>query len=65
MPKLKTNRSARKRFKITGTGKVRRSRAGKSHLMGSFTGKRARQLRNPALVSKSEEKTARRLLLAE
>lgn len=65
MSKMKTNRSAKKRYKITGTGKIKRSRAGKSHLMATFSGKRVRQLRNAALVSKGEEKTAKRMLLAE
>jgi len=65
MSKLKSNRAARKRYKLTGTGKIRRSRAGKSHLMATFSGKRVRQLRNPAFVAKGELKTARRMLLAE
>lgn len=65
MSKLKTNKSAKKRLKVTGTGKVMRMRAGKSHLMASFSGKRVRQLRNRALVSKAETKTYRRMLLAD
>ena len=65
MPKMKSNRSARKRYRVTKTGRVRRSRAGKSHLMSPFRGKRARQLRRPAFVSKGEEKTVRRMLLAD
>jgi large subunit ribosomal protein L35 len=64
MPKRKSNRSARKRFKVTGTGKVMRTRAGKSHLMGGFSGKRVRQLRRAARVSTTEEKTAKEMLLA-
>jgi len=65
MPKMKSNKSARKRYRVTKSGRVRRSRAGKSHLMSSFRGKRVRQLRRPAFVSKSEEKTARRMLLVD
>lgn len=42
MPKMKTNSSAAKRFKVTGSGRIRRGKAGKSHMM---RGKNARQLR--------------------
>lgn len=65
MSKLKTNRSAKKRFKVTGTGKIRRMKAGKSHLMASFSGKRVRKLRKPGLVAKGEAKVYRRMLLAD
>lgn len=65
MPKMKSNRSARKRYRVTKSGRVRRSRAGKSHLMSSFRGKRVRQLRRPAFVSKGEAKTVRRMLLVD
>ncbi len=64
MPKLKTNKSAAKRFKLTGTGKVKRTRAGKSHLMVTFSGKRVRRLRKAGLVCKREEKNIKRMLLA-
>jgi large subunit ribosomal protein L35 len=65
MPKLKTNRSAKKRFKVTAKGKVRHSRAYKSHLMASFSGKRVRQLRRPAIASKGDARVVRRMLLEE
>jgi large subunit ribosomal protein L35 len=65
MPKMKSNKSARKRCRVTRSGKIKRSRAGKSHLMSSFRGKRVRQLRRPAFVSKAEEKTVRRMLLLD
>ena len=51
MPKMKTNKSLMKRFKITGTGKVMRQQCGKSHRMCSFTGKRVRQLRGKVQVT--------------
>lgn len=51
MPKMKTKKSAMKRFKVTGTGKVIRHKCNKSHRMVSFTGKRVRQLRGTALVT--------------
>lgn len=64
MPKRKSNRSARKRFKVTGTGKVMRTQAGKSHLMGSFSGKRVRKLRRKARVASNQEKVVKEMLLA-
>lgn len=62
MSKLKTNKAAKKRFKLTGTGKVKRTRSQKSHLMASFSGKRVRQLRKAAYVCKGEEDVAKRML---
>jgi len=49
---MKTKSSVKKRFKITGTGKIKRSKAGKSHLLGHKTRKRKRHLSVPALVDK-------------
>ncbi len=63
MPKLKTSRSARKRFRKTGTGKVRRNRAYKSHILTKKTTKRKRGLRKATLVHPSDMKRVRRLLL--
>ncbi len=62
MPKMKTKRSAAKRFKITGGRKIRRQRAYKSHILTKKTAKRKRHLRKPALVSKADEKIVKRLL---
>lgn len=62
MPKLKTHRGAAKRFKLTGTGKVKRSRANKSHLLTGKPAKRTRKLRTSTLVHKSEQKNIKRLL---
>lgn len=45
MPKLKTNRSVAKRFKVTGTGKLKRFKANKSHILTKKTTKRKRNLR--------------------
>jgi large subunit ribosomal protein L35 len=47
MPKMKTHKSIRKRFRVTGTGKLKRRQAGKKHLLSHKTGKRKRQLRLP------------------
>ena len=63
MPKLKSNRSAKKRFRLTANKKVKRTRANKSHLMVSFSSKRVRRLRRSAYVASTEEKTVRRMLL--
>jgi large subunit ribosomal protein L35 len=62
MPKQKTKRAARKRFKITGTGKVRRFRAYKSHILTKKHPKRKRRLRQGALVSPADERRIKRLL---
>jgi len=59
---MKTNRSAAKRFKVTASGKLKRRRAGKSHLLEEKRAKRKRHLRRPALVGKEEGKRMKRLL---
>ena len=45
MPKMKTHKASKKRFRVTGTGKLKRTQAGKKHLLSHKTGKRKRQLR--------------------
>jgi len=45
MPKMKTHKGTKKRFRITATGKLKRKQAGKKHLLSHKTGKRKRQLR--------------------
>jgi large subunit ribosomal protein L35 len=62
MPKMKTNRSAAKRFKKTGTGRLKRGRQNRRHILTKKTPKRKRQLRRAALVSKADEKRIKRLL---
>ena len=62
MPKMKTNRAAAKRLKKTGTGKLRRRRANKSHILTKKNSKRKRRLRQPTLVDKVDEKRMNRLL---
>ncbi|MGH7481826.1 MAG: 50S ribosomal protein L35 [Longimicrobiales bacterium] len=62
MPKMKTNRSAAKRFRKTGSGRVRRFKANKSHILTKKTTKRKRHLRRPALVDKSDERRVKRML---
>jgi len=62
MPKIKTHKGAAKRFKITGKGKIKRSRAYKSHLMTGKPSKRTKRLRTSTLVSDREYVTIKRLL---
>ena len=50
MPKMKTSRAAAKRFKVTGTGKLKRSKAYKRHILTKKTTKNKRNLRKPAMV---------------
>ena len=46
MPKMKTHKASKKRFRVTATGKLKRRQAGKKHLLSHKTGKRKRQLRS-------------------
>lgn len=62
MPKMKTNRGAAKRLKRTGTGKLRRRRANKSHMLTKKSPKRKRRLRQGTEVSKGDVKRMNRLL---
>jgi large subunit ribosomal protein L35 len=62
MPKLRTNRSAAKRFKATGTGKVKRSHAFARHQMSAKTRKQKRKLRHATLVAKVDAPNVKRLL---
>ncbi|KAA3631550.1 MAG: 50S ribosomal protein L35 [Calditrichaeota bacterium] len=54
MPKMKTNRAAAKRFKKTGTGKIKRFKAYKSHILTKKTRKRKRNLRQSTIASVSD-----------
>ena len=62
MPKMKTHRGAAKRLKKTGTGKLKRNKAFKSHILTKKTTKRKRHLRKADLISKSDKKRIDRLL---
>jgi large subunit ribosomal protein L35 len=65
MPKMKSHRGARKRFKITGSGKVKRMKAFKSHILTKKTSKRKRRLRRSAVITTpGEAKNLKRLLQA-
>ncbi|MEO5570087.1 MAG: 50S ribosomal protein L35 [Bacteroidia bacterium] len=62
MPKLKTHSSAKKRFKLTGTGKVKRKHAFKSHILTKKETKRKRNLTHIALVDKTDMKRVKHML---
>jgi len=62
MPKMKTNKSAKKRFRVSGTGRVRRSKAGGNHLMQEKSRKRIRRARNNDMVDKTLERKIKRLI---
>jgi large subunit ribosomal protein L35 len=62
MPKMKTNKSAKKRFRVSGSGRVRRSKAGGNHLMQEKSRKRIRRARNNDMVDKTLERKIKRLI---
>ena len=62
MPKIRTNKSAAKRFRITGSGKVKRNKAYKQHILSSKGKKRKRHLRQGTLVAAAEVKNIRKLI---
>jgi len=62
MPKMKTHKGAAKRFKKTGSGKLKRAKAFKSHILTKKSSKRKRNLRKTAYVSAAQEKVMKKLL---
>ncbi len=62
MPKFKTKRAAAKRFKVTGSGKIKRRHAFKSHILTKKTRKRKRHLRQPDLVDKADYRRIRMII---
>lgn len=62
MPKMKSNSSAKKRFKLTGTGKIKRKHAYKNHILTKKSNKRKRALGKFAVVNKADEQNIRQLL---
>ena len=62
MPKMKTNRSAAKRFALTGTGKLKRNKAYKRHILTKKTTKKKRDLRKAAMMDKTNEKVMKKIL---
>lgn len=64
MPKMKSNSGAKKRFKVTGSGKVKRSQAFKRHLLDNRSKNRKRKLTGSAMVHPSDEARVKRMLAA-
>ncbi len=62
MPKMKTKSSAAKRFKKTGTGKLKRNKAYKSHILTKKSAKRKRNLRQSTVTDKTNEKVMKKIL---
>jgi large subunit ribosomal protein L35 len=64
MPKQKTKRAAMKRFRFTGSGKIKRNKANHRHILTKKTRKRKNQLQKPDLVASADYPRVKRLLLA-
>ncbi len=62
MPKMKTSRSAAKRFKLTGTGKLKRNKAYRRHILTKKTAKTKRNLRKPAMTDETNVKNMKKIL---
>jgi large subunit ribosomal protein L35 len=62
MPKMKTKKAAAKRYRVTGTGKVRYKKQGLRHILTKKNAKRKRRLRLPAILSHVEEKRVKQLM---
>jgi len=62
VPKIKTNRAAAKRFKVTGSGKIKRNKGFKRHILSNKSKKRKRNLRRATMVAAVEQKNIRKLV---
>ncbi|SFG56391.1 large subunit ribosomal protein L35 [Lachnospiraceae bacterium C7] len=62
MPKIKTKRAAAKRFKVTGTGKLKRNKAYRRHILTKKSTKLKRSLRKPGMVDSTNVKTMKKIL---
>lgn len=62
MPKMKSNRAAKKRLRVTGTGRIRRGKAGLSHMMRGKSANRRRNLRKNGMVDDADHNRTRNLL---
>lgn len=63
MPKLKTKKAAAKRYRVTGTGKIKRNKSNTQHILGKKTTKRKRKLRQATLVDKTVSNSVKKKLL--
>ena len=62
MPKMKTNKSAAKRFKLTGSGKLKRNKANKQHILTKKSTKRKRNLRQSAMTDATNVKNMKKIM---
>ncbi|HUZ09580.1 MAG TPA: 50S ribosomal protein L35 [Acidimicrobiales bacterium] len=62
MPKMKTDRGAAKRIRVTGTGRLRRRKANRSHLLEKKSSTRTRRLGRETEIAKGDERSVRRML---
>ena len=62
MPKMKTSRAAAKRFKVTGTGKLKRSKAYKQHILTKKSTKKKGELRKPIMTDSTNVKNMKKIL---
>ena len=62
MPKMKSNRGAAKTFKVTGSGKIKRNKAYKAHILTSKSTKRKRNLRKATLVSDADSSRVKQMI---
>ncbi|MCC5941382.1 MAG: 50S ribosomal protein L35 [Balneolaceae bacterium] len=62
MPKMKTKSGAKKRFRVTGSGKIKRKKAFKSHILTKKSSKRKRNLTQTTLVNDADVKAVRKML---
>jgi large subunit ribosomal protein L35 len=63
MPKMKTRRGAAKRFKLTGSGKIKRNKAYKAHILTKKSPKRKRRLRKGTILTPIEVKRVKRMII--
>ena len=64
MPKMKSNRGAAKRFRVTGSGKIKRSKAYTSHILTKKSAKRKRNLHKSTLVSREDQPRVKKMILS-
>lgn len=62
MPKFKTHSGAKKRFKVTGTGKLKRQQANRRHYLEHKSSRLTRRLKGDRIVAKADQRTIRRML---
>lgn len=65
MPKMKSNRAAKKRFKVTASGKLKREKSHRSHILTKKSAKRKRKLRSTTMVADGDSKRVKNMILAE